>query len=192
MYIPAIIEETKSGERAFDIFSYLLKHRKVYLSGEIDGYTADAIVSQLTYLSLKSEEPIDLYINSPGGAVVAGLAIVDTMDYINAPVRTLCIGTAASMGAIILLCGENGMRRSLQRSEIMLHNIYGGAVGHPKNIQSHAEHSLYLENQLRGLIKDRTLIPESDLDFYFEKDTFINTDKAIELGIIDSIVEKYK
>ena len=139
--IPVVVEQTNRGERSYDIYSRLLKDRIIFLSGEIDDYTANLVVAQMLFLEMEDpDKEINLYINSPGGSVTAGMAIYDTMQYLRCPVSTLCIGMAASMGAFLLAAGAKGMRRTLPNAEIMIHQPLGGAQGQASDIVIHAGH----------------------------------------------------
>ena len=147
--IPVVVEQTNRGERSYDIYSRLLKDRIIFLSGEIDDYTANLVVAQMLFLEMEDpDKEINLYINSPGGSVTAGMAIYDTMQYLRCPVSTLCIGMAASMGAFLLAAGAKGMRRTLPNAEIMIHQPLGGAQGQASDIVIHAENILKIKKKM--------------------------------------------
>ncbi len=187
--IPIVIEKTPQGERAYDIYSRLLKDRIVMLNGEINDDVANVIVSQLLFL--ESEDPdkdIFLYINSPGGIVTAGLAIYDTMQYIKCDVNTICIGSAASMGALILASGAKGKRFSLPHSRIMIHQPIGGITGQATEIEIHAKEILRLKKILNEILAKHTGKRIKTIEKDTERDYFMDAEEALKYGIIDKII----
>ncbi len=190
MLIPYVVEQTNKGERSYDIYSRLLQDRIIFLSGEIDNHVSDLIVAQLLFL--EAEDPkkdIMLYINSPGGMVTAGMAIYDTMRYIKAPVSTICIGMAASMGAVILTAGERGKRIALPNSEIMIHQPLGGAQGQATEIAIVAEHILKTRAKLNKILSDCTGQPLEKVEKDVDRDHYLSAQEALEYGLIDQIIE---
>jgi|SRR5690554_5067042 len=189
--IPTVIEQTGKGERAYDIYSRLLKDRIILLSGEITDQTANSIVAQLLFLENEdSEKDIQLYINSPGGAITAGMAIFDTMEYINADVCTICVGMAASMGAFILACGQKGKRLALPNSEIMIHQPLGGVQGQATEIRIAAERIIKIKDRINKILSEKTKQPIKVIERDTERDHFMFSDEALEYGIIDKIINK--
>lgn len=189
--IPTVIEQTGKGERAFDIYSRLLKDRIIMLSGEINDQLANSIVAQLLFLASEdSEKDIQLYINSPGGSIPAGNAIFDTMEYIKPDVNTICLGMAASMGAFILACGAKGKRYSLPNSEIMIHQPLGGAQGQATEIRIAAERIIKTKERLNKILSERTNKPLEIIEHDTERDNFMFAEEALEYGLIDKIIKK--
>lgn len=187
--IPMVIETTGRSERAYDIYSRLLKDRIVLLGTAVDDNVASLICAQLLFLeSQDPEKEISLYINSPGGAVTAGLAIYDTMQYITCPVTTVCIGRAASMGAFLLAAGEPGMRFSLPNSQIMIHQPSGGFQGQVTDIDIHARESLRLKQRLNEMLAQHTGQPLKKIVQATERDNFLTPQDALEYGIIDRVL----
>ena len=187
--VPTVIEQTGRGERAYDIFSRLLKDRIIFLSGEIDDTTANLVVAQMLFLEMEDpDKEINLYINSPGGSVTAGMAIYDTMQYLRCPVATLCIGMAASMGAFLLTAGAKGMRRILPNAEVMIHQPLGGAQGQATDILIHAEYITKIKNKLNRILAERTGQPLEKVMADTERDHFLSAEEALEYGIVDEIV----
>lgn len=187
--IPYVIEQTSRGERSYDIYSRLLKDRIIFLGGEVNDDIANVIVAQLLFL--ESEDPekdINLYINSPGGSVTAGLAIFDTMNYIKSDVTTICIGMAASMGAFLLAAGTKGKRFALPNSEIMIHQPAGGARGAATDIKIHAEQILKIKDKLNKILSERTGQPLEKIEKDADRDYFMSADEAKQYGIIDEIL----
>ncbi|HPF87452.1 MAG TPA: ATP-dependent Clp endopeptidase proteolytic subunit ClpP [Candidatus Limiplasma sp.] len=188
--IPMVIEQTNRGERSFDIYSRLLKDRIVFLGGEIDDDVANVIVAQLLFLEMENPDAdISLYINSPGGSVTAGMAIFDTMNYIKCPVRTVCIGMAASMGAFLLMAGQKGKRLALPNSEVMIHQPLGGASGQASDVQIRAEWLLKTKSKLNRLIAEMTGQKLARVEKDADRDFFMSAKEALEYGIIDEIYE---
>ena len=188
--IPMVIEQTNRGERSFDIYSRLLKDRIVFLGGEIDDDVANLVVAQLLFLEMENPDAdISLYINSPGGSVTAGMAIFDTMQYIKANVRTVCVGMAASMGAFLLMAGEKGKRTALPNSEVMIHQPLGGASGQATDVQIRAEWLLKTKQKMNRLIADMTGQKLEKIERDVERDYFMNAEEAMKYGIIDEIYQ---
>jgi ATP-dependent Clp protease protease subunit len=187
--IPTVIEQTNRGERAYDIYSRLLKDRIIMLgSAIIDDNVANSIVSQLLFLeSQDPEKDIHIYINSPGGSITAGMAIYDTMQFIKPQVSTICIGMAASMGAFLLAAGEKGKRYALPNSEVMIHQPLGGAQGQATEIEIAAKRILFLREKLNQILADRTGQPLEVLQRDTDRDNFMTAEKALEYGLIDKI-----
>ena len=191
LMIPMVIEQTNRGERSYDIYSRLLEDRIVFISGEINDQTANLAIAQLIYLEGKDpDKDIMMYINSPGGSVSAGLAIYDTMNYIKCDVSTICVGMAASMGAVLLSSGTKGKRFALPNSEIMIHQPLGGAQGQASDIAIHAEHILKTKKKLNKILAENSgqalEIIEKDTD----RDNFLTAKQAKEYGLIDKIFDK--
>ena len=187
--IPMVIENTGRGERAYDIYSRLLKDRIILLGTAVDDHVASLICAQLLFLeSQEPEKDISLYINSPGGSVSAGLAIYDTMRYISAPVSTLCIGRAASMGAFLLAAGAPGMRFALPNSQIMIHQPSGGYSGQATDIDIHAREVLRLRQRLNEIMASHTGQPLEKVATDTERDHFMSSDEAKQYGIVDRIL----
>jgi ATP-dependent Clp protease, protease subunit len=189
--IPTVIEQTGKGERAYDIYSRLLKDRIIMLSGEINDQLANSIIAQLLFLASEdSEKDIQLYINSPGGSITSGMAIYDTMNYIKPDVTTICIGMAASMGAFLLSCGSKGKRYALPNSEIMIHQPLGGAQGQATEIRIAAERIIKIRDRLNKILSDTTKQPLEVIERDTERDYFMFSDEALKYGLIDKIIEK--
>ena len=189
--IPMVVEQSSRGERAYDIYSRLLKERIVFLVGPINDNVASLVTAQLLFL--ESENPkkeISLYINSPGGLVTAGLGIYDTMQYIKPDVSTLCIGQAASMGSFLLAAGEKGKRFSLPNSRIMVHQPSAGFQGQATDIEIHANEVLSLKKRLNQIYSNHTGKSEDEIKIALERDNFMTSENAKEFGLIDQVVEK--
>lgn len=187
--VPMVVEQTGRGERSYDIFSRLLKDRIVMLSGEVNDDSANLIIAQLLFL--ESEDPdkdIYLYINSPGGSVTAGMAIYDTMNYIKPDVSTICIGMAASMGAFLLSSGAKGKRIALPNAEIMIHQPLGGFQGQATDIEIHANRMLKIKERLNKILSQNTNQPYEKLCEDVERDHFLDSDEALEYGLIDKVI----
>jgi len=188
-YNPSILEETPRGTRQWDIFSRLLNDRIVFLGSEIDDTVANLIMAQLLYL--ESEDPdkeITLYINSPGGSINAGLAIYDTMQYVRAPVATLCVGLAASMAAWLLAAGTKGLRRALPNSRILIHQPLGGVRGQATDIDIHAQEILFIRERMNKILEKHTGQPASKIKVDTERDKYLSAEDAQAYGIIDSVI----
>ncbi len=188
MYNPTVIENTSKGERAFDIYSRLLRDRIVFLGTEIDDLVANSIVAQLLFLEAEDpEKDILMYINSPGGVITAGMAIYDTMQYIKPDVQTVCIGQAASMGALLLTAGAKGKRYALENSRVMIHQPLGGARGQATDIQIQAKEILKMKDMTSGIIARHTGKSMEDVLRDTERDNFMSADEALEYGLIDKV-----
>lgn len=188
--VPMVIEKTGMGERAFDIYSRLLKDRIIFLSGPIDDHTANLVIAQLLFLN--SEDPkkdISLYINSPGGVVTDGLAIIDTMNHIEADVSTVCVGMAASMGAVILSAGKKGKRFVLPHAEVMIHQPHGGAQGQASDIEISARRILRMREQLAEMLAKNSGQPLKKVQVDMDRDFFLEADDAVKYGIVDKILK---
>jgi ATP-dependent Clp protease protease subunit len=193
MLIPMVIEQSNRGERAYDIYSRLLKDRIVFLGSAIDDDVANLVIAQLLFLEAEDpERDIHLYINSPGGVVTAGLAIYDTMQYIRCDVSTICIGQAASMGAVLLAAGKAGKRFSLPYSRIMIHQPSGGAQGQASDIKIQAAEMLRVKSTLDGILVKHTGQKQERIDADTDRDYFMSAQEAKEYGLIDEIFEKRK
>ncbi len=189
--VPMVVEQTGRGERAYDIYSRLLKDRIIFLGGPIEDHMANLVIAQLLFL--ESEDPekdIFLYINSPGGIVTAGMAIYDTMQYLKAPVSTICVGQAASMGALLLAAGRKGKRYALPHSRIMIHQPLGGFQGQASDIKIHAEEILKLRDTLNQILADHTGQDLERIAADTERDFFMGSEAAKKYGIVDDIVRR--
>jgi len=191
MLIPTVIEKTGRGERAYDIYSRLLKDRIIMLSGEVEDHMASLIVSQLLFLEAEDpEKDIYLYINSPGGVVTAGMSIFDTMNYIKPDVVTICMGQAASMGAFLLSSGEKGKRFALPHARIMIHQPLGGAQGQATDIEIHAKEILRMKKELNTILAKNTGQTLKKITADTERDNFMSAAEAAEYGLIDKVLTK--
>jgi ATP-dependent Clp protease protease subunit len=191
--IPTVIEKTQSGERAYDIYSRLLERRIIFIAGQVDDYMANSIVAQLLYLASKdSEKDIQLYINSPGGAVTAGLAIYDTIQYIKPDVSTVSIGLSASMGALLLAAGAKGKRYALPNSEILLHQVLGGARGQATEIEIAAKQILKIKERMNKILARHTGQPLSKVTKDTDRDFYLTAEEAKEYGVIDEVLKSNK
>lgn len=190
MLIPTVIEKSSNGERAYDIYSRLLKDRIIILNGEIDDNTSNSIVAQLLYLDSINHEDISLYINSPGGSVTAGMAIYDTMNYIKSDVSTICVGMAASMASILLSSGAQKKRYALPNSEIMIHQPLGGVKGQATEIKIAAERILKLKDKVNHILARNTNQDIKKIENDTERDYFMDSEEALNYGLIDKILEK--
>ncbi|MEA3304916.1 MAG: ATP-dependent Clp protease proteolytic subunit [Patescibacteria group bacterium] len=191
MLIPTVIEKSREGERAYDIYSRLLKDRIIFLSSEIEGNMANLIVAQLLFL--ESEDPdadITIYINSPGGSVVDAFAIMDTMNFIKCDVSTVCIGGAASAAALLLSCGAKGKRYALPNAEIMIHQVLAGFQGQASDIKIHAENILKFKDRTNSILAKNTGKTKKQIEKDTDRDNFLCAKEALEYGIIDKIIEK--
>lgn len=190
-YIPVVVEQTPKGERAFDIYSRLLKERIVFVCGQINDYMANLVVAQLLFLEAdNSDKKISMYINSPGGVVTSGLAIYDTMQYIKPEVSTVCIGQACSMGATLLLAGAKGMRYSLPNSRIMIHQPLGGFSGQVTDIEIHTKEMLKMKSLINDIYCHHTGMSSKEMSEYMERDKFLSPNEAKSFGIVDEIITK--
>ena len=191
--IPMVVEQTNRGERAYDIYSRLLEDRIIFLGGEIYDQVADLVVAQMLFLEAKDpDKDIQLYINSPGGSVTAGLAIYDTMQYIKCDVSTICIGLAASMGAFLLAAGTKGKRFALPNSEIMIHQPMGGTRGPASDIKIHAEQILKIKKRLNEILSERTGQPLEKVERDTDRDFFMSAEEAKAYGLIDDVITSRK
>ncbi len=187
--IPYVVEQTSRGERSYDIYSRLLKDRIIVLGSPIDSDVANSIVAQLLFLAADDpEKDIQMYINSPGGSVSAGLAIYDTMQHIKPAVSTMCVGLAASMGAVLLTAGAKGKRYALPNAEVMIHQPLGGARGQASDIQIHAEHILKTRQRLNQILSERTGQPLEKVEKDTDRDNFLTADEAKAYGLIDDVI----
>jgi len=186
--IPTVIEKTNNGERAYDIYSRLLKDRIIILCGEINDLNSNTIVAQLLYLDSINNNDINLYINSPGGSVTGGLAIYDTMNFIKSDVSTICIGLAASMGAFLISSGTKGKRYALPNSEMMIHQPLGGVQGQATEIKIAAERILKLKDKLNIMLANNTNQELKKVEMDTERDNFMSAEEALEYGLIDNIL----
>lgn len=186
--IPTIIEKNNGTEKAYDIYSRLLKDRIIMLTGEIDDNTSNIIVSELLYLDSLNHDDISLYINSPGGSVTAGMAIMDTMNFIKSDVSTICLGINASMAAFLLSCGKKGKRYALPNSEVMIHQPLGGAQGQATEIKIAAERILKMKDKLNQILSKNTNQNLKKIEEDTERDHFLSAKEALEYGIIDKIL----
>jgi ATP-dependent Clp protease protease subunit len=186
--VPMVIEKTQFGERAYDIYSRLLKDRILFVTGPIEDYTANLVVAQLLFLEAEdSKKDIQLYINSPGGSVNAGLAIIDTMNYIKSDVSTVCVGLAASMGSVILSSGTKGKRYALPNSEVMIHQPWGGAQGQAADIEITARHILSIRDRLNKMLARNTGQKLDKVEKDVDRDFFMTADEAKKYGIVDEV-----
>ena len=186
--IPIIVDKEQNGERSYDIYSRLLKDRIIFLSGEIDDNNANTIISELLYLDSINHDDISLYINSPGGSITSGMAIMDTMNFIKSNVKTICVGMAASMGAFLLSCGEKGKRYILPNAEVMIHQPLGGATGQATEIKIAAERILKLKDKLNIILAKNTNQNIEKIKNDTERDYYLNAEEALNYGIIDKIL----
>jgi len=189
MLIPTVIEKSSNGERAYDIYSRLLKDRIIILSGEIDDAKANTVVAELLYLDSLNNDDISIYINSPGGSVTAGMAIYDTMNFVKSDVSTICVGMAASMAAFLLSSGTKGKRKALPNSEVMIHQPLGGAQGQATEIKIAAERILKLREKLNVLLSKNTGQDLKIIERDTERDHFLTSKEALEYGLVDEVLE---
>lgn len=187
--VPSVVEKSSDGERAYDIYSRLLRDRIIMLSGEIDDNLANSVVAQLLYLDSINHDTISLYINSPGGSITAGMAIYDTMNYVKSNVSTICIGMSASMAAFLLSCGQKGLRYALPNSEVMIHQPLGGAQGQATEIKIAAEHILKLKEKINKILSKNTGQDLEKIQNDTERDYFLSADEALDYGLIDKVIE---
>ncbi len=187
--IPMVIEQSSRGERAYDIYSRLLKERIIFLVGMIEDYMANVVIAQLLFLEAENpKKDIYLYINSPGGSVSAGLAIYDTVQFIKPKISTLCVGQAASMGALLLTAGEKGSRFSLPNARIMLHQPLGGYSGQASDIEIHAQEILRVRHKLNNILKNHTGQTLKRIEKDTDRDNFLSADEAVNYGLIDKVI----
>lgn len=189
MLVPMVVESSGGGERAYDIYSRLLKDRIIFVSGEVEDGMANVIVAQLLFLqAMDSEKEISMYINSPGGSVTAGLAILDTMRMVKCPIATYCVGQAASMGAILLAAGEKGRRHALPHSRIMIHQPWGGAQGKASDIEITAREILRLKDILNGILAESSGKTPEEVARDTDRDYFMSAEGAKEWGVVDKVL----
>ena len=189
--VPTVIETTGRGERAFDIYSRLLKERIVFLTGEVNDEVASLICAQLLFLEAENpEKEISFYINSPGGVVTAGLAILDTMNYIKCPVSTVCMGQACSMGSLLLTCGAKGRRFALPNARVMIHQPSGGFQGQATDIEIHAKEILAIKKRLNQIYVEQTGQDLKTVEAAMERDNFMTAEEAKKFGLIDAVITK--
>jgi ATP-dependent Clp protease protease subunit len=191
MLVPMVIEQTGRGERAYDIYSRLLKDRIIFIGETIDDHLANLVVAQMLFL--ESEDPekdVHIYINSPGGVITSGLAIYDTMQYIKCPVATICVGQAASMAAVLLAGGSDGKRVALPSARIMLHQPLGGTQGQATDIQIHAKEIMRMKERLHDILTHHTGQSRERIEKDTDRDYFMSAEEAVEYGIVDKVIEK--
>ena len=190
-YVPMVIEQSGRGERAYDIYSRLLRERVIFLVGPVDDMTANVIVAQLLFLEADNpDKDISFYINSPGGSVTAGMAIYDTMQFIKPDVSTLCIGQAASMGALLLAAGEKGKRFCLPNSRVMIHQPLGGFQGQASDIEIHAKEILFLKEKLNQILASHTGQTLKKIAADTDRDNFLSAEQSVEYGMVDQVISK--
>lgn len=188
--IPTVIEKSQYGERAYDIYSRLLKERIIFLGSPIDDGVANTVIAQLLFLESQDKtKDIKLYVNSPGGSVTAGMAIYDTMQYVKPDIATICVGLAASMGATLLAAGTKGKRLALPNSEVMIHQVMGGAEGQATDIKIRAEHILKIRDRLNQILAKHTGQPIKKIEIDTDRDYFMSADEAKKYGIVDKIIQ---
>lgn len=192
-YVPMVVEQSGQGERAYDIYSRLLKDRIIFLGGEVEDNMANTIVAQMLFLEAEDpDKDIYLYINSPGGVVTAGMAIYDTMQYIKPDVATICIGQAASMGSLLLTAGAKGKRFALPNARIMIHQPLGGARGQSTDVQIQAKELLRTRHMLNEILSERTGKSMEQVENDTERDNFMSASEAVEYGLIDKVITRAK
>ena len=188
--VPMVVEQTPRGERAYDIYSRLLKERVIFLTGPVEDYGANLIVAQMLYLEAENpDKDIHLYINSPGGSVTAGLSIYDTMQFIKPDVSTLCIGQAASMGAVLLCGGAEGKRQALPNSRVMIHQVVGGFQGQASDIEIHTQEILSIKKKLNEILANHSGQKVDKIAKDSDRDNFMSPDQAVKYGLIDAVVD---
>ena len=190
--VPMVVEQSGRAERAYDIYSRLLKERIIFLVGPINDNVANLVVAQLLFLESEGVKDISIYINSPGGSVYSGLAIFDTMNYLKSDISTLCIGQAASMGALLLCAGAKGKRHVLPNSRVMIHQPLGGFQGQASDIEIHAKEILQLKKKLNNILSKQTGQNEDLIEKDTDRDNFMDADQAVKYGIVDSILTSKK
>ena len=189
--VPMVVEQTPRGERAYDIYSRLLKERVVFCVGQVEDYMANVIVAQLLFLESENpDQEISLYINSPGGSVTAGMAIYDTMQFMKAPVSTICIGQACSMGAFLLAAGEKGRRFCLPNARVVIHQPSGGVQGQAADMDIHVKEILQIRHRLNSLLAKHTGQPIEIIEKHTDRDNFMSAQEAQAYGIVDSVIDK--
>ena len=191
MYVPIVVEQSERGERSYDIYSRLLKDRIVFLGGPIDDNVANAVIAQLLFLEAENpDKDIHLYINSPGGVVTAGMAIYDTMQYIKPDVSTICVGSAASMGAVLLTAGAKGKRYALPHARVMIHQPLGGVQGQASEIEIHAREILRMREELNGILASHSGQSIDVVAKDTDRDNFMSAQDAVNYGLIDEVLER--
>jgi ATP-dependent Clp protease protease subunit len=191
--VPFVIDRTGQSERSYDIFSRLLEDRIVFMQGQVEDHMANLVVAQLLYLAAKDpEQDIQLFINSPGGVITAGLAIYDTIQYVNSDVSTICVGQAASMGTIILAAGTAGKRLALPNSRIHIHQPLGGAQGQASDIQIQADEIVRMRSQINDILVEHTSQPIKQIEKDTDRDTFMSPEEAVKYGLVDKIITTRK
>ena len=189
MYVPIVVEQSERGERSYDIYSRLLKDRIIFLGGPIDDNVANAVIAQMLFLEAEDpDKDIHLYINSPGGVVTAGMAIYDTMQYIKPDVSTICVGSAASMGAVLLTAGAKGKRYALPHARVMIHQPLGGVQGQASEIEIHAREILRMREELNGILASRSGQDIEVVARDTDRDNFMSAQDAVEYGLIDEVI----
>jgi len=189
--VPSVLEKTKYGERAYDIYSRLLQERIVFLTGPVTDTSANLVIAQMLFLASKDpKKDIQLYINTPGGSVTAGLAIYDTMQYVKCPVATICFGLAGSMGAVLLAAGEKGKRFALPNSEVLLHQVAGGVQGQAIEIEITAKQIIKIKNKLNEILAKHTGNPLSQIEKDTDRDFYLSAKEAKEYGLIDRVIDQ--
>ncbi|GLX71298.1 ATP-dependent Clp protease proteolytic subunit [Paenibacillus glycanilyticus] len=190
-FVPMVIEQSNRGERAYDIYSRLLKDRIIFLGSGVNDVVANSIIAQMLFLAAEDpEKDISLYINSPGGSITAGMAIYDTMQYIKPDVSTICVGMAASMGAFLLTAGAKGKRYALPNSEVMIHQPLGGAEGQASDIEIRARRIIKMRDKLNGILADRSGQPLERIEKDTDRDYFMSAEEAREYGLVDKVIER--
>ncbi|MDG0809425.1 ATP-dependent Clp endopeptidase proteolytic subunit ClpP [Cohnella rhizosphaerae] len=190
-FVPMVVEQTNRGERAYDIYSRLLKDRIIFLGTQVNDVVANSIIAQMLFLAAEDpEKDIHLYINSPGGSITAGMAIFDTMQFIKPDVSTICVGMAASMGAFLLAAGAKGKRFALPNAEVMIHQPLGGAEGQASDIEIRARRILKLRDKLNRILSERTGQPLERIEKDTDRDNFMEAEQAREYGLVDKVIEK--
>ena len=191
MYVPIVVEQSERGERSYDIYSRLLKDRIIFLGGPIDDNVANAVIAQMLFLEAEDpDKDIHLYINSPGGVVTAGMAIYDTMQYIKPDVSTICVGSAASMGAVLLTAGAEGKRYALPHARVMIHQPLGGVQGQASEIEIHAREILRMREELNGILASRSGQDIEVVARDTDRDNFMSAQDAVEYGLIDEVLTR--
>ncbi|MDD7291464.1 ATP-dependent Clp endopeptidase proteolytic subunit ClpP [Veillonella caviae] len=191
MYVPIVVEQSERGERSYDIYSRLLKDRIIFLGGPIDDNVANAVIAQMLFLEAEDpDKDIHLYINSPGGVVTAGMAIYDTMQYIKSDVSTICVGSAASMGAVLLTAGAKGKRFALPHARVMIHQPLGGVQGQASEIEIHAREILRMREELNGILASRSGQDIEVVARDTDRDNFMSAQDAVEYGLIDEVLTR--
>jgi len=191
--VPMVVEQTANGERAFDIYSRLLKERIIFLGTPIDDYVSSLIIAQLLFLEAEDpEKDIYMYVNSPGGIVTSGFGILDTMNYIKPDISTICMGQAASMAAVLLSCGTKGKRMILENARVMIHQPLGGVSGQASDIEIHTKEILYLRDKLNSILSKNTGQSIKTIEKDTNRDNFMSSDKALKYGLIDEIIKSKK